>query len=144
MNSEVVTREDLKNVFGALGEGSYGTRIDELESHDYIVEQGTSGIWKYRKWNSGKSECWGQAESSNISNTAVNGWYGGTFTPPDFPSGLFVTTPRCWANLTIWGNGYHFGCAYAVSATRCSVLGIRNDNVSSPMYADICAKGRWK
>lgn len=31
-NSNLVTREDLKNVFEALGEGSYGTRIDEIES----------------------------------------------------------------------------------------------------------------
>lgn len=30
-NSEVITREDLKNVFGALGEGDYETRIDALE-----------------------------------------------------------------------------------------------------------------
>ena len=27
---------------------------------DYIVEQGTSGIWTYRKWNSGIAECWGR------------------------------------------------------------------------------------
>ena len=26
---------------------------------DYVVEQGNSGIWKYRKWNSGVAECWG-------------------------------------------------------------------------------------
>ena len=25
---------------------------------DYVVEQGTSGIWTYRKWNSGIAECW--------------------------------------------------------------------------------------
>lgn len=25
---------------------------------DYIVDQGTSGIWTYRKWNSGKIELW--------------------------------------------------------------------------------------
>ena len=25
---------------------------------DYIVEQGISGIWTYRKWNSGILECW--------------------------------------------------------------------------------------
>ena len=30
-NSNLVTREDLANIFGALGEGSYGTRIDALE-----------------------------------------------------------------------------------------------------------------
>ena len=27
---------------------------------DFIVEQGTSGIWTYRKWNSGIAECWGK------------------------------------------------------------------------------------
>lgn len=25
---------------------------------DYVVEQGTSDIWTYRKWNSGIAECW--------------------------------------------------------------------------------------
>jgi hypothetical protein len=25
---------------------------------DYVVAQGTSGDWSYRKWNSGKAECW--------------------------------------------------------------------------------------
>ena len=29
-------------------------------SVDYIVDQGTSGIWTYRKWNSGIAECWGR------------------------------------------------------------------------------------
>lgn len=26
---------------------------------DYVVEQDTSDIWTYRKWNSGIAECWG-------------------------------------------------------------------------------------
>ena len=26
---------------------------------DYVVEQGTSGSWVYRKYNSGIAECWG-------------------------------------------------------------------------------------
>ena len=29
---------------------------------DYVVAQGTSGNWRYRKWNSGIAECWGQLE----------------------------------------------------------------------------------
>ena len=28
------------------------------DNTDYIVEQGTSGVWGYRKWNSGLAECW--------------------------------------------------------------------------------------
>ena len=35
---------------------------------DYIIEQGTNGIWTYRKWNSGIAECWGIATG----NTATN------------------------------------------------------------------------
>ena len=31
--SKLVTREDLKNVFSALGEGDYSTRIDNLENN---------------------------------------------------------------------------------------------------------------
>ncbi len=29
------------------------------EAADYIVEEGASGIWTYRKWASGIAECWG-------------------------------------------------------------------------------------
>lgn len=29
---------------------------------DYITEQGTSGVWTYRKWKSGIAECWGRTE----------------------------------------------------------------------------------
>ncbi|MBQ0017358.1 MAG: hypothetical protein KBT30_01850 [Clostridiales bacterium] len=36
--------------------GAIDTRVDTLEAHDYIVEQGTSGDFKYRKWNSGLLE----------------------------------------------------------------------------------------
>lgn len=25
---------------------------------DYVIEQGLSGLWRYRKWNSGVKECW--------------------------------------------------------------------------------------
>ena len=40
---------------------------DKALSVDYIVEQGTSGIWTYRKWNSGIAECWGKKTYSSLS-----------------------------------------------------------------------------
>jgi len=38
---------------------------------DYIVEQGTSGIWRYRKWKSGVCELWGMTtvNMSTVSKT---------------------------------------------------------------------------
>ena len=36
---------------------------------DYITEEGTSGIWNYRKWNSGKAEMWGRSTATRSSAT---------------------------------------------------------------------------
>lgn len=38
---------------------------------DYPIEQGTSGIWTYRKWNSGLAECWGR---KSIISSVNNAW----------------------------------------------------------------------
>lgn len=35
-----------------------GIYIDGNLVNDYIIAQGTSGVWHYRKWASGKAECW--------------------------------------------------------------------------------------
>ncbi len=57
---------------------------------DYIVEQGTSGIWTYRKWNSGIAECWGTTSVPSTSYSANGGYKNVTET---LPSGLFNVTP---------------------------------------------------
>lgn len=47
---------------------------------DYIVEQGVSGIWTYRKWASGIIECWGQTNigAVGITNTTGGQYYSNT------------------------------------------------------------------
>ena len=32
---------------------------DEVIAHDFVVDSGTSGLWKYRMWQSGEAELWG-------------------------------------------------------------------------------------
>lgn len=39
---------------------------------DFVVEQGTDGIWTYRKWYSGVAECWGISET--VEANITNGW----------------------------------------------------------------------
>lgn len=39
---------------------------------DWVVEQGTSGIWTYRKWNSGIAECWGKY-SGTVTYSSTSG-----------------------------------------------------------------------
>lgn len=62
----------------------------QLDASDYVIEQGTSGIWTYRKWNSGVAECWG----SNTFLLAIDqGWgamYWATF-DQTLPNGLFTS-----------------------------------------------------
>lgn len=41
-----------------------GIKIDGVQIADYIIENGTSGNWTYRKWASGIAECWGTMEFS--------------------------------------------------------------------------------
>lgn len=57
---------------------------------DYIVEQGTDGIWTYRKWASGIAECWGKTEVASYTY-AANG--GSKAVIEYVPSGLFISNP---------------------------------------------------
>ncbi len=61
------------NVDGDLtiGGAMHITNGNESVVMDYIVEQGLSGTWFYRKWNSGIAECWGE-QSFTISLEAVS------------------------------------------------------------------------
>lgn len=65
-----------------------------------IAEQGTSGIWTYRKWASGVAECWG---AITISGKAVNTawgslWESANITIPDWPF-AFTAVPTVTAHF---------------------------------------------
>ena len=78
---------------------------------DWIVEQGTSGNWTYRKWNSGIAECWGTHNPSSSTSGTEGGLYFQSIYI-DFPSGLFASAPRTlvtahgnWIGGAMTGNG---------------------------------------
>lgn len=59
---------------------------------DYIVEQGTAGIWFYRKWNKGIAECWCSRKIGELSlSRSVTGINYTDRRYLTFPSGLFST-----------------------------------------------------
>lgn len=64
---------------------------------DYIVEEGISGIWQYRKWESGLAECWGNSSQTididNIWDAAGNLVFG-TGQPVLYPF-TFTEMPSC-------------------------------------------------
>lgn len=143
-NSNLVTREDLANVFGALGEGDYRTRIDALESHDYIVEQGTSGNWTYRKWSSGISECWAFPKFASASMTnRSNSFYTTTVQTITFPTDLFINNPTVIAKAEM---GSYLG-DFAINRTnRINTTGYIwcETSMTQDIWVHIHAIGRWK
>ena len=64
---------------------------------DFPVAVGTSGIWTYRKWNSGIAECWGVTNSVTLpfdGGTNANCWYGTVNPLFDFPAEVsFIAVP---------------------------------------------------
>ena len=76
----------------------------QTETADYIVEEGTSGIWTYRKWASGIAECWGtQTEAKASYVTLNNNWYGYYTSEVALPF-TFLQTPNVNASMKIGSN----------------------------------------
>lgn len=113
---------------------------------DFVVAQGTSGIWKYRKWNSGLAECWGDylftpTSFSNISNTLFYCYIGNISTPFKF-----VSMNTCHINKR--NGGYVTWATPNVSldttaAVNALIFQYGNSNFAA-MRLDIYCKGTWK
>ena len=82
-------------------------KIHNVAVADYVVEQGTRGMWTYRKWNSGNAECWG---SKTITVNVTEPWgplfiSGGiAATNVTFPF-TFVEVPTVNVNLSGTSSG---------------------------------------
>lgn len=48
-------------------------KIDASALADYVISQGTSGDWRYRKWHSGKIEAWFEGTFSCAASTTARG-----------------------------------------------------------------------
>ena len=79
------------------GDGTvrYRTQAELLEDlgADYIVEQGTIGIWTYRKWSSGICEYWGKEQGFTLND--------GAHRSPPAPFTV-VNTENYTATVTNW------------------------------------------
>lgn len=118
-------------------------------SKDYIVEQGTSGIWTYRKWNSGIAECWG---SRVITGVKVDQAWGNLYNA-DTPDAIaypftFTSTPvevACMGsnNMSLW-----MACSSInTSASTGKYFAMRPNTASTTTYTvtiNYQVVGRWK
>lgn len=131
----------IEKIYDAINSGG---------SADYIVEEGTSGIWTYRKWASGIAECWGTASYSG-SWTAWGSLYALSFNNINYPFTFYEVpivqyTPNikdtgsnsCWA-------GTYNGLSNVEKKSICRPALIRpTSGDTSTYYCHILAKGLWK
>ena len=114
------------------------------DSVDYIVEQGTDGMWTYRKWNSGVAECWGNATETNkaMTNSEGSGYFASANTY-NYPTNLFTETPTLNVTTQCTGRLTAFGLSTQDSAR---FVGYYWSTISATatIYGWFRAIGKWK
>lgn len=130
--SETITRNDLKAVLNEV-------LPSEPVEADYVVEQGTSGIWGYRKWASGIAECWGYYSKTIASKTVDNSNY------ITFPF-AFTAKPKIVLGLVAGGGDIYRGHIEdgSTNATQVRLTLINQHTGSVVLGMNIHATGRWK
>ena len=130
---------------GGTGARTVGGALDNFGIADYIVEQGTEGIWTWRKWNSGIAECWGVHEGTYSNYTTCFGGYGYKTDVINYPTNLFAEIPHQFASVRIGsGFGIYGSDVNTSTATGTTIYAIGSGSGSSTITAKIHAIGRWK
>lgn len=118
--------------------------IAKLTNTPMIVEQGTSGIWTYRKWSNGTAECWATLPSGTFAPSATtSGGISYRTLSTTFPASFFTTAPTAQVNCK-WGTGISWASARTLSTTTLeyAVLKLNNSSESADIY--FYAIGEWK
>ena len=115
---------------------------------DYIVAQGESGIWKYRKWSSGRAECWGKRkEKVDITTAWGTALYYGSMSFIAFPF-VFSEAPACVVTAEYGDDNvsaFVASSGYATTEYTPTVLLCRPTSASAKSCTVVYhAYGRWK
>ena len=112
---------------------------------DYVVEQGTSGDWTYRKWNSGLAECFYRKNEGSIAiTTAYGSLYYHNIAAINYPFS-FISPP--YVHAAIEGQGGDPFTTFSANGTKAKTPTITVYAPSSgtkTVILNIEAKGKWK
>lgn len=115
-----------------------------------IFEQGTDGIWTYRKYADGTSECWGEITTSTTWTVWTNPiYYGSNYSPNQaFPSGLFIEKPNLQvavkSSADCWLGFYGVSQFNATYTGRYYPLKIGAQSGETNYTVQFHAIGKWK
>ena len=117
----------------------------KLTNTPMVVEEGTDGIWTYRKWNSGVAECWTYFRYANLAMTTAEGYgYYAALKTENFPTDLFKTSAPV-VTLGAELNGSLGG--FAINNTsKSSISGYfwATKSATRTVYLHVHAIGNWR
>jgi hypothetical protein len=119
----------------------------------FITEQGTSGIWNYRKWSNGIAECWGRTTEMKV-------WFGGDWYGKCLYAMLVVDLPQVNGNnlfdidaqppcvniTTVSGYGIHSNSVTGIEDNKLTWYSAHHSDVAENIIVtySIEVKGRWE
>ena len=111
---------------------------------DYIVEQGTSDGWAYRKWSSGTAECW-LLESKTVTgspSSIIGTAYFISAVLTDFPA-IFSEPPRGYGSGRL-GSGIGWLTCLPREKRAIALFITGNANSTEAHVESLMLTGRWK
>lgn len=111
--------------------------LNGLRVADFVIEQGTSGFWFYRKWNSGRIDLSGHFEASVSGGTAIGGmYYSGT---------ISVQLPFAAAGADIIGTAGSLCtiCNVDVSGKSLTFRLLRPGTIPNKVWVNFSVCGTW-
>ena len=116
----------------------------DLGYGDYVLEQGTSGIWAYRKWSSGIAECWllkSKTVTGSPSSIIGTAYYISTVLT-DFPA-IFSEPPRGYGSGRL-GSGIGWLTCIPNGKASITLFITGNANSTEATLDSLLLTGRWK
>ena len=119
--------------------------IKNAKVADCVVEYGTSGIWEYRKWNSGLAECWGTTPSVATGTLTKSGsiYYKADLKVATVPTDLF-TEVEFVMGTQVSANTVGWLCQARHSSGDIYVTYDREQSSATSIVVAVKVKGRWK
>lgn len=141
---ELSIRKDMVGI-NCIPDESKGSalQINGQPLADFIIEQGISGIWTYRKWNSGIAECWGFWQEVGIAiKTPQRGAYMSALMTETLPF-VFYGTSIISGHVS---NSMWFGNTWVSSGTNTLNYTISRATAADSDSCDIrmFVIGKWK
>ena len=124
------------------------------EVNDFVIATGTeamgsNGTWYWRKWKSGRAECYGKRNYGNMGvSTAWGSWFESATFSQTLPSGLFAAAPDVVeANIvSAGGAGFitFFNAGLSATNTGSFTVCRPTSMTLSQVYIGFNVIGRWK